>query len=154
MPDLTPSDFDFLSYMAVLPSRTCSVKSLHAHFTEDVAEHEIDRLYSMKLIDTAAYAPYDGFTINHPISYYVTMDGVAVLTDHLLAADRQRKQDADQDEKTRADALQREKDKQQSFRNNLLIAVISSLVTLAVEHCMEVIDLLNKLIHWLLSFFH
>lgn len=154
MPDLTPGDFDFLSYMAVLPDRTCSIKSLHDRFTEEVAEYEIDRLYSMKLIDTAAYAPFDGFSINHPISYYVTMDGVAALTNHLLAADRQHKQDANENEKARADALNSEKKEKKSLRHNLLISLLTALATLVIEHFFELADLLGKIINRLVSLFH
>ena len=154
MADLTPGDFDFLSYMAVLPDRTCSVKSLHARFTEEVAEYEIDHLYSMKLIDTAAYAPYDGFSINHPTSYYVTMDGVSALADHLLAADHQRKQDAKKDEQARADALKNEEKEKKSLCHNLLISLITALATLVIEHSFELADLLGKIIDLLVSFFH
>ena len=80
--------------------------------------------------------------------------GLAALDEYDSELDRQREQDAKEQEKARTDALKDEAKEKKSFRRELLIAVVSSLITLAVEHCMELLDFVSELVNRLLSLLH
>lgn len=140
---LTPGQFEILSYLRSCPDQTAPHSDLASRSDPDGALR-VAHLVSLGFAHRSHY--YD--------TVRLTPRGLAAIEQYQSALEREREQDAKKDEYARADALQHEKDKKQAFRNNLIVAVISSLVTLAVEHCMELIDFLGKLIHWVASLFH
>lgn len=54
---------------------------------------------------------------------------------------------AEEDERHKAEAVQREKDGKKNFRNSIIVAAFSSAFTLFLEH-------INDIIHFMLEVFH
>ena len=74
--------------------------------------------------------------------------------DALSSDQKKREQEADNDRKFIADSAQQKANNRNAFCRDLVIAIISGLVVLAVEHCGEIINFFRVSIDSILSLFH
>lgn len=80
------------------------------------------------------------------VAYKLSVKGEDRVTAHALRQDKKRKQRAKEKAQAAAKKRKSKANRVKEFRNQLLIAVISSLITLVIEHFDEFIDFIKKIL--------
>lgn len=116
-------------------------------------EETVEYLRDAGLIEVVDYKPgSDGLTILMN-SFRLTVRGAEMLEAHQEAVEKERRAEADKNREKEADDVKAIIKEKKSFRNNLKVAAFTVVLTLLLEHCMEVFQFLKTVFKAVMAFF-
>lgn len=154
MPDLTGLEYRILAFIFNYPRHSCPIASIKRVFGDEIADLELDRLWTLGLICVSKHAPFDGFLLNHALEYGLTASGLLALQARNNRAQDQRNQESQRKIHALADTLKANQDRHKTFKDNLLVSLFGVIATAFVEHGAHIIGLVGKLFDWLRSLLH